>query len=121
RHSAALLRDWYSSQPLPSDELRLPQTIRGKGRNDKDGAVDFTQGIEYYNGLRRLNKPVVMITYKGENHGIAKLPNRKDYSVRMQEYFDFMLKDKPAPTWWAKGVSHIEMDKFIEGSTFEEN
>ena len=89
--------------------------------NDNDGAVDFTQGVEYYNGLRRLNKPVVMITYKGENHGIAKLPNRKDYSVRMQEYFDYMLKDKPAPTWWSKGVSHIEMDKFIEASTFDEN
>ncbi len=89
--------------------------------NDKDGAVDFTQGIEYYNGLRRLNKPVVMITYKGENHGIAKLPNRKDYAVRMLEYFDYMLKDKPAPTWWSKGVNHIDMDKYLEARAFEEN
>ena len=26
--------------------------------NDKDGAVDFTQGVEYFNTLRRLGKPV---------------------------------------------------------------
>ena len=87
--------------------------------NDKDGAVDFTQGIEYYNGLRRLNKPVVMITYKGENHGIAKLADRKDYSVRMLEYFDYMLKDKPAPDWWAKGVDHIDMEKYLKPRVFE--
>lgn len=88
--------------------------------NDKDGAVDFTQGIEYYNGLRRLNKPVVMITYKGENHGIAKLPNRKDYAVRMMEYFDYMLKDKPAPDWWTKGINRLDMEKHLDTRAFEE-
>ena len=87
--------------------------------NDKDGAVDFTQGIEYYNGLRRLNKPVVMITYRGENHGIAKLPNRKDYAVRMMEYFDYMLKGKPAPEWWSKGVNRLDMEKHLEARAFD--
>lgn len=87
--------------------------------NDKDGAVDYTQGIEYYNGLRRLNKPVVMITYKGENHGIAKLPNRKDYAVRMMEYFDYMLKGKPAPDWWAKGINRLDLEKHLETRAFE--
>ncbi len=87
--------------------------------NDKDGAVDFTQGIEFYNGLRRLNKPVVMVTYKGENHGIAKLPNRKDYAVRMQEYFDYMLKGKPAPLWWSQGINRLDMDKNLEARAFE--
>ncbi len=38
--------------------------------NDKDGAVDQTQGIEYFNTLRRLDKPVIMLEYKGENHGL---------------------------------------------------
>ena len=88
--------------------------------NDKDGAVDYTQGIEYYNGLRRLNKPVVMITYKGENHGIAKLPNKKDYAVRMMEYFDYMLKGKQAPDWWAKGISKADMEKHLEARAFDE-
>ncbi len=87
--------------------------------NDKDGAVDYTQGVEYYNGLRRLNKPVVMITYKGENHGIAKLPNRKDYAVRMMEYFDYFLKGKEAPDWWSKGVNKLDLDKHLDSRVFE--
>jgi len=54
--------------------------------NDKDGAVDFNQGIEYYNTLRRLKKPVVMLEYVGENHGLQKPANQKDYTVRMKEF-----------------------------------
>jgi dipeptidyl aminopeptidase/acylaminoacyl peptidase len=75
--------------------------------NDADGAVDFTQGIEYYNALRRLKKPVVLVQYRGENHGLAKLPNRKDYAVRMMEFFDHHLKGKPAPDWWQQGIDRL--------------
>lgn len=86
--------------------------------NDKDGAVDYTQGVEYYNGLRRLNKPVVMLTYNGENHGLVKEVNRKDYAVRMMEYFDYFLKGKPAPDWWAKGIDYIDLPKHLEDRAF---
>lgn len=86
--------------------------------NDKDGAVDYTQGIEYFNGLRRLNKPVVMLTYNGENHGLMKEVNRKDYAVRMMEYFDHYLKGKPAPLWWSKGIDYIDMQTHLEERAF---
>lgn len=86
--------------------------------NDKDGAVDYTQGVEYYNGLRRLNKPVVMLTYNGENHGLMKEVNKKDYAVRMMEYFDHYLKGKTAPDWWAKGIDYIDMEKHLEERAF---
>lgn len=86
--------------------------------NDKDGAVDYTQGIEYYNGLRRLGKPVVMLSYNGENHGLAKEVNKKDYAVRMMEYFDHYLKGKPAPTWWSKGVDYMDLSKHLEERAF---
>ena len=82
--------------------------------NDADGAVDFTQGIEYYNALRRLKKPVVLIQYKGENHGLAKLPNRKDYATRMMEFFDYHLKGKPAPDWLQKGVDRLQLDDHLD-------
>jgi dipeptidyl aminopeptidase/acylaminoacyl peptidase len=82
--------------------------------NDKDGAVDFTQGVEYYNTLRRLKKPVVMLQYVGENHGLAKPANRYDYTVRMREYFDHHLKGAPAPAWWTDGVPRLDMDKHLK-------
>jgi dipeptidyl aminopeptidase/acylaminoacyl peptidase len=82
--------------------------------NDQDGAVDFTQGVEYYNTLRRLGKPVVMLEYPGENHGLAKPANQQDYTVRMKEFFDYHLMGKPAPDWWTKGVPRLEMEDHIK-------
>ena len=82
--------------------------------NDKDGAVDQTQGIEYFNTLRRLQKPVVMLEYKGENHGLRKPENMKDYTVRMKEYFDHYLMDKPAPKWLTDGVPLLKMKDHLE-------
>ena len=85
--------------------------------NDKDGAVDWNQGIEYFNTLRRLGKPVVMLQYKGENHGLRLMPNQKDYTIRMREFFDHYLMGKPAPEWWVKGVSHLDHEDHIKDLT----
>jgi dipeptidyl aminopeptidase/acylaminoacyl peptidase len=81
--------------------------------NDKDGAVDWNQGIEYFNTLRRLQKQVVLLQYKGENHGLAKAANKKDYTIRMREFFDHHLMDKPAPAWLKEGVPHLKLDDHI--------
>ncbi len=86
--------------------------------NDKDGAVDFTQGIEYYSALRRLKKPVVLVQYKGENHGLGKLENRKDYSVRMMEFFNHHLKGEEAPEWLSKGINKLDLDEHLEKRAF---
>ncbi len=86
--------------------------------NDKDGAVDFTQGIEYYNALRRLKKPVIMVQYLGENHGLGKLENRKDYAVRMLEFFDHHLKGMPAPSWMENGVPRLKLGDHLDERVF---
>jgi dipeptidyl aminopeptidase/acylaminoacyl peptidase len=87
--------------------------------NDKDGAVDWTQGIEYFNTLRRMGKPVVMLQYKGENHGLRKPENMKDYTVRMKEFFDYRLSDKEPPKWLIEGVPLLKMKDHIEQRTKE--
>ncbi|MBS3819201.1 S9 family peptidase [bacterium] len=87
--------------------------------NDKDGAVDWNQGIEYFNTLRRLKKPVVMLQYKGENHGLRKPANQKDYFVRMQEFFDHYLRGKPVPKWWEKGIPHLKLKEHLKEKTKE--
>jgi dipeptidyl aminopeptidase/acylaminoacyl peptidase len=82
--------------------------------NDKDGAVDWNQGIEYYNTLRRLKKPVIMLQYVGENHGLQKPANQKDYTVRMKEFFDHHLMGKPAPAWYTDGVSYLRLKDYLK-------
>ncbi|HZS44210.1 MAG TPA: prolyl oligopeptidase family serine peptidase [Blastocatellia bacterium] len=89
--------------------------------NDKDGAVDWNQGIEYYNTLRRLEKPVVMLEYPGENHGLAIPANQKDYTVRMKEFFDYYLLDKTAPGWLIDGVPRLKLKDHIDERAKELN
>ena len=73
-----------------------------------DGAVEFNQGVEFYNAARRAGKHVVMLVYEGENHGLAQDANRKDYASRILQWFGHYLKGEPAPDWIAKGVPYLE-------------
>jgi dipeptidyl aminopeptidase/acylaminoacyl peptidase len=82
--------------------------------NDRDGAVDFTQGVEFFNTLRRLGKPVIMLEYTGENHNLRKPANQRDYTVRMKEYFDHHLMGTPAPDWMTKGVPRLKMEEHLK-------
>ena len=70
--------------------------------NDKDGAVDFTQGVEYFNTLRRMQKPVIMLEYVGENHGLAKPAE----PARLHRPHEGVLRPLPAgrarrPSGWS--------------------
>ena len=84
-----------------ADKVRTPLLMM---HNDEDGAVPWEQGIEYFVALRRLNKPVWMLNYNGEAHGLRKMANRKDWTIRMQQFFDHYLMDAPPPVWMETGV-----------------
>ena len=40
-----------------------------------------------------------------------KRVNRKDLSIRLQQFFDHYLKGAPAPEWMVKGVPAIRKGK----------
>ena len=82
--------------------------------NDQDGAVPFNQGLEYYNVLRRLGKEVAMLQYVGENHGVTRPPNQKDYTIRMREFFDHHLTGAPKPDWLKEGVARLKMEDHLK-------
>jgi dienelactone hydrolase len=75
---------------------------------DKDGAVDWHQGIEMYSTMRRMQKPHIMLVYADENHGLAKKENQIDYQKRQREFFDHYLLGKSAEKWITDGVSQQE-------------
>ena len=72
--------------------------------NDADGAVPWWQGIEFFNGLRRMGKPAWMLQYNDEAHNLRERRNRKDLSIRLSQFFDHFLKGAPMPVWMSKGV-----------------
>lgn len=84
--------------------------------NDNDDAVPWYQGIELFLGLRRNGKEAYLLNYNGEYHGLRKRHNQKDYTVRMQQFFDHFLKGGPRPDWMEKGVPYIERE--TEKETF---
>ncbi|MBM3452026.1 MAG: hypothetical protein FJX84_02660, partial [Bacteroidetes bacterium] len=79
--------------------------------NDQDGAVPWYQGIEIYTGLRRLSKPCWMLNYNGDDHNLTKLANKIDLSIRMRQFFDHYLLDKPIPLWMIEGLPAIDKGK----------
>ena len=91
-----------------ADRVQTPVMLL---HNDGDDAVPWYQGVEFYLALRRLGKEVYLFDYNGEPHGLRKRPNQKDYTIRLQQYFDHYLKGAPAPAWMEKGVPYIERDR----------
>ena len=79
--------------------------------NDEDGAVPWYQGIELYNGMRRLQKPCWLLNYNEENHNLTRLANKYDLSIRMRQFFDHYLKNAPMPIWMREGVSAEKKEK----------
>jgi len=75
---------------------------------DNDGAVEFNQGVEFYNAARRIGKEMVLLVYGGENHGLRQEPNQRDYRDRIMQWFAHYLKGEPAPDWITKGLPYIE-------------
>ena len=100
-----------NSPQVHAQHLSMPFMIL---HNDRDGAVDFNQGITYYNHLRNLGKEVVLLEYVGENHGLARPANQKDYALRMTEWFDTFLRDQPAPQWLQDGIPRLKMEAHLK-------
>lgn len=90
------------------DKVTAPMVIMA---NDADGAVPWYQGIELFTAMRRLGKKVWMFNYNGQGHGLTQRQDMRDYQIRMQQFFDYILKgDKPAK-WITEGVPAVKKGK----------
>ena len=87
------------------DKINTPLLIM---HNDADGHVPWYQGIEFFVALRRLAKPSWLLNYNTEPHWPLKMQNRKDFNIRMAQFFDYYLKGAAKPLWMEKGVPAIE-------------
>lgn len=84
-----------------ADKVNTPLLIM---HNDKDEAVPWTQGIEYFTALRRLGKEVWMLQYNNETHNLSGYVNSYDYTIRLSQFMDHFLKGAPMPVWMKYGV-----------------
>lgn len=87
------------------DRIHTPCLIR---HDDADGAVPFSEGVQLFVALRRLGKPAWLVNYNNAPHNLSRLADKKDWSVRMMQFFDHYLKGKPAPDWMTLGVKAVD-------------
>ncbi len=113
----APLRYFAASPIFQAQRVTTPVLIIA---NDNDDAVPWYQGIEYFLSLRRNGKEAYLFNYNGEFHGLRKRHDQKDYTVRMQQFFDHFLKGAPLPEWMEKGVPYLEREeekaRFLKGA-----
>lgn len=97
---------YHKNSPLyEMAEVTTPVLIL---HNDHDGAVPWYQGIEYFMALRRLNKPAWLLNYNDEPHWPVKWQNRLDFNIRMEQFFNYYLKDGTLPLWMKEGNTPLE-------------
>ncbi len=105
RLGATLWQDpqrYIKNSPLfRANRIQTPLLIL---HNDKDDAVPWYQGIELFTAMKRLGKKVWLINYNDELHGITERRNRKDWTIRMAQFFDHYLRQQPAPKWMTEGI-----------------
>ncbi len=104
-----LLKEYMDNSPMfQAAKINTPLLV---AFGDKDGAVDWHQGIEMYITMRRMEKPMIMLVYAGENHAVRKKENMLDYTRRINEFFNHYLKGDPAKPWIENGVKYIDKMK----------
>ncbi|HXT16417.1 MAG TPA: prolyl oligopeptidase family serine peptidase [Gemmatimonadaceae bacterium] len=100
---------YYDQSPISGVKTMNTPLLQMQGDNDQ--TVEWLQDVEWYNALRFNKKPVIFLSYPGEDHGLRKLENQVDYETRISEFFDHYLKGAPAPKWMIDGERYIDKDK----------
>ncbi len=97
----APLRYLENSPLFTIDKINTPILIM---HNDDDGAVPWYQGIEFFIGLRRLQKPAWLLNYNEADHWPLRICDKTDFQIRMAQFFGYYLKGKPMPKWMREGI-----------------
>lgn len=90
-----------SSSVFTADRVTTPLLLM---HNEKDEQTDWGQSFELYMALRRMGKPVWLLQYDDGGHILIKTEDRKDFTIRLTQFFDHYLKGAPAPVWMTRGM-----------------
>ncbi len=85
--------------------IRTPFMILQGG---DDNAVDYVEGLQFFNAAREQGKQVIFLTYPGQPHNLTDRNDQKDFAIRMKQFFDHYLMGKPMPDWMANGLPQVD-------------
>jgi len=102
---------YWDQSPISGVETMDTPVLYLHGEDDP--TVNWEQGLEWYNALRFLGKPIIWLSYRDEGHGLSKLENRIDFQYRLRQFFDHHLRGAPAPKWMTDGVPQMEKERHL--------
>ncbi len=83
----------------PIDNIADIQTPLLIWTGDRDANVTWTQSLKLHAGLWRLGKKSTLVVYKDEDHILVDPDNKRDFTLKLKDWFGHYLKDLPAPKW----------------------
>ena len=99
------LRYLENSPLFTADKIETPMLIM---HNEDDGAVPFSQGVEFFIALRRMGKTAWLLNYNEADHWPTKVRDKYDFQIRLAQFFDYYLKGKPMPLWMKEGIPAVD-------------
>lgn len=98
---------YYNNNPLyNADNVNAPVLL---WTGLKDENIKWEESRTFYNALRRNQKKVVALFYRGEDHSLQGSTAQQDLSLRILNWFDYFLKGYQDTMWIEK-----EMEKGAE-------
>lgn len=94
---------YFKNNPLYHAEKVNAPVLLWSGLEDQNVTSDHT--MAFYNALRKNNKNVIALFYKGEGHGLQQKPAQFDLTSRILDWFGYFLKDETGIEWIGKGIS----------------
>ncbi|WP_429050530.1 alpha/beta hydrolase family protein [Chitinophaga sp. W3I9] len=98
-----------NSAVLNADKVTTPLLMM---HTTDDELCAFSNALEFFTALRRLGKRSWLLQYEGNHTLFGK--DAEDFSIRMKQFFDHYLMDKPAPRWMTQTLKQddtgLELD-----------
>jgi dipeptidyl aminopeptidase/acylaminoacyl peptidase len=98
------LRYLENSPIFTVDKIQTPILIM---HNADDGAVPFSQGVEFFIALRRMRKQAWLLNYNEADHWPTIVRDKYDFQIRLAQFFDHYLKAEPMPKWMKEGIPAV--------------
>ncbi|MFP5438829.1 MAG: alpha/beta hydrolase family protein [Bacteroidia bacterium] len=88
---------YFKNNPLyNADKVNAPVLL---WTGLKDENIKWEESRTFYNALRRNDKKVVALFYRGEDHSLQGSAAQQDLSIRILNWFDYFLKGQNDIAW----------------------
>lgn len=88
---------FLNNSPLSSLKNIETPVLIWTGENDKQ--LDWRHAMKLHIGLWKMKKKSTLLVYKKEEHILVNKNNQVDLSIKMQDWLNYYLKNKPQTTW----------------------